>query len=470
LAFRRRSGAVGSSSECDWIYDSGVELSLLNHASVRLHGDNLDLVTDPWFEGTAFNDGWSLVFDTPPEARELLRHSSQIWLSHEHPDHFSPQTLLQIPPKERADHEILYQETRDKKVKSWCSEVGFSCRELPHNVWTYINPTTRVMLGTIPFDDSWLALQNSGVTVLNLNDCVLDVEALLRIRDAIGEVNVLLSQYSYAGWLGNPENVDARRDGASKVLSRLRTQVEILRPDFTLPFASAIYFGHSENRYLNDERNSLRNAFDALCDLPTKAICLTPGETWHLGDTHDNLKSLAIFDWANDLTNKSFVSSAPVTFSELLKAFSQYTARIKNRNNRLLLRIATLRGIGVIPTVRLWLTDLEMWVEFNVVRGLTQLKSKPKSVDAEISSECLNFLLTKDFGIDTLMVNGRLIAGTKGLTPLIRAFGIGKLNNSGRIIGFRLLLDLGYLRAIFRHPGFHSTTKRKPQQELGVRT
>lgn len=83
-----------------------------------------------------------------------------------------------------------------------------------------------------------------------------------------------------------------------------------------------------------------------------------------------------------------------------------------------------------------------------------------------MSSETLEFILLNDFGFESLLVNARLETGDSGIMPLIRAFGIGKLNNAGRIFGFRLLLDFDYLKGVLTRLGIGS----RESPPLGVRS
>ena len=40
------------------------QIKLINHSSILINTqDNNNLLTDPWYSGTAFNDGWSLLYE-----------------------------------------------------------------------------------------------------------------------------------------------------------------------------------------------------------------------------------------------------------------------------------------------------------------------------------------------------------------------------------------------------------------------
>jgi UDP-MurNAc hydroxylase len=70
------------------------KLTFLNHASFMIENNDSVLLIDPWYEGAAFNQGWSLL-DTSIKNEDVVKKlivSNKkifIWFSHEHSDHFS---------------------------------------------------------------------------------------------------------------------------------------------------------------------------------------------------------------------------------------------------------------------------------------------------------------------------------------------------------------------------------------------
>ena len=65
-------------------------IQFINHASLLISNGNKSLLTDPWYSGSVFDDGWSLLFENSYEKiQKLLNQVNYIWVSHEHPDHFS---------------------------------------------------------------------------------------------------------------------------------------------------------------------------------------------------------------------------------------------------------------------------------------------------------------------------------------------------------------------------------------------
>ena len=68
------------------------KIKLINHSSVQILNEKISILTDPWYFGSAFNNGWSLLYENSnDEIIEALTNTNFIFISHEHPDHFSIQ-------------------------------------------------------------------------------------------------------------------------------------------------------------------------------------------------------------------------------------------------------------------------------------------------------------------------------------------------------------------------------------------
>src|SRR5262249_17264173 len=96
----------------------------INHAGFELRTEGIRIVCDPWLTGLAFNGGWSQLAETR-FAPDDFAGVDYLWLSHEHPDHFSPRDLKSIPAPIRATISILFQKTSDHRVAKFCRDLGF---------------------------------------------------------------------------------------------------------------------------------------------------------------------------------------------------------------------------------------------------------------------------------------------------------------------------------------------------------
>ena len=100
-----------------------MNIKFLNHSSLLVSSREVSVLCDPWFTGTAFN-GWRLLKEDSHNIN--LIEFDYIWISHEHPDHFSIPTLNQLKSRKT----FLYQETKDKKVSHWIRGKGHDCIEI----------------------------------------------------------------------------------------------------------------------------------------------------------------------------------------------------------------------------------------------------------------------------------------------------------------------------------------------------
>ena len=65
-------------------------IKLINHASIFLSNGKKSILTDPWYSGSVFDGGWKLLYENKvSEIVKILNETNYIWISHEHPDHFS---------------------------------------------------------------------------------------------------------------------------------------------------------------------------------------------------------------------------------------------------------------------------------------------------------------------------------------------------------------------------------------------
>ena len=63
-------------------------VKLLSHASVKITAGKTAILTDPWFFGRVFNNGWGLSPEPSLDyLKKELANVTHIWISHEHPDH-----------------------------------------------------------------------------------------------------------------------------------------------------------------------------------------------------------------------------------------------------------------------------------------------------------------------------------------------------------------------------------------------
>ncbi len=189
-----------------------MKLTLINHACCKVETKSIGILCDPWVEGTAFNNGWDLLIKTPLDFDAIMENVSYIWVSHEHPDHFSIPFLSRVAKTHKDNVIVLFQKTRDKRVLKFCTSQGLQVQELEDRVSTKLNDEVSVVCGVCDFYDSWLYITDGKHSVLNINDChTRSSKDAENIANAVPpEPTVMLAQFSYASWKGGRENAHYR--------------------------------------------------------------------------------------------------------------------------------------------------------------------------------------------------------------------------------------------------------------------
>jgi UDP-MurNAc hydroxylase len=407
-----------------------MRLTWVNHASFLLEAAGVRLICDPWFEGAVFNNGWRLMSPTRMRYEDFAT-VTHIWFSHEHPDHFFPPNLKKIPEDLRRKITVLFHETRDKRVVNLCRSLGFSVQELPDRKRVTVGKDFTVICGINELIDSWIAIFAEGKTVLNLNDCIFPKRDELRqMRTEFGEVDLLLSQFSYANWVGNPGDLESHRAQALRKRGEMAAQIEALQPRQFIPFASYVYFCHQENFYMNQSVNRIGDIHRFLTDeLHQETLVLYPGEEWEVGSQHESAEAIRKYeaDFENALKAPALTSKR-TSLTELQEAMSELAGKCREKNSPLLLR--------AMPPAVVRLTDLDEDVEVSFRAGIRQVHGQQP--DVSISSESLLYCIKTGWGGETLMINGRYEAPPGGhAARFFRIFRVPQYNSYGTNVNLR---------------------------------
>lgn len=415
---------------------SPMKIEFVNHSSFVIDTHGIRLICDPWLDGTVFNQGWALLAETQFKYEDF-RNITHIWFSHEHPDHFFPPNLKKIAPEERARITVLFQQTRDGQVAALCRKLGFKeVVELPFHDWTEIAPGLEILCRAQAADwgecDSWLCVRSEECTLLNINDCeVNSTRVAENISKLVGPVDVLSTQYSYANFEGNAENVEERQRGAANKLGYAITQTRAIKPKFVIPFASFVWFCHEENFYMNDSANRIGDVADAIrAKTDAEPIVLYPGDAWTVGEEHDSTNAISRWNREyEDLDSRPLLSSAEVSPEELLEAGRIY---FKKRREKVSSFISHVHSAAVVHPLRgirdrqernflnnlssflllqakpayLWITDHEAAYELTG-SGLRTIDLTEEQTDVSLSAESLLFCFKFPWGCETLQINGR---------------------------------------------------------------
>lgn len=429
-------------------------LTFINHASVLIKGRYKSILTDPWFEGDAFHKGWRLLYENKKEDIDnILDETSYIWLSHEHPDHFSILFFKKYGNKilER-NISILFQKSEDKRIVNYLRGAGFNVMELSDTDTFEIEQDFRIKIIRDEFYDSALLVTINGKTLFNLNDCpIRSKERIEDFKRKHGTCDILLTQFSYAAWKGGRENKAWRTEAAMDKVTSLVDQGNILQAKVVVPFASFVWFSNELNGYLNDAVNTPHRVFDFCARNHSNFQCviLKPFETIDIGMVpQQNASSIEFWEEKyKDLPNRPCDRyDQSFSLEALRQPFEGYCRRLKSKNSWWLVRLLGKFGVlGAFSPVSIRLIDTNEVILVDLPNEV--LRKTDSSPDIAMHSESLAFIFNNPFGFDTLTVNGNFEEMKHGgFSRCAKNFALENLNNLGYSLAPSLVFNFKLIR------------------------
>jgi UDP-MurNAc hydroxylase len=377
-----------------------MKITFVGHASALLEESGLGLLMDPWLKGEAFNDSWTLYPQSELSPEDLTR-VTHIWISHEHPDHLSIPTIKSMPAELKSKIVMLFQKHYDTEIRDWLRAQGFQeVREMPHAKWVDLSPGFQVACYQVGHMDSALAIKSQKHTILNLNDCETPIPTLKRLKRQLGHVDLLLDQFSIAGWPGNPQDVELRRARARHVLDNFIRDIQQIDPDYVLPFASFVRFSHKENAYINSIVNTLD---DVAANVDgDKLLVMYPGDAWELGGDPFNGTAAAMDKYRRGwgvVGEQQLRSHETYEMKRIIDAANERIDEFQSNYQRFILRR--------VPPVTFYVTDLGSAFRVNLSSRAEEVKIPEKDCVVSLSSQAAWYTFAMRFGLPSLGVSGR---------------------------------------------------------------
>lgn len=267
---------------------SNLEFTVYGHASVLLSCGEFSILTDPWFKNTQGTEPFFAVPAVKEPTPSEIEKISALHISHNHPDHFSPESLALF----RLDIPIFITKYRDQVFFNQISALGFTnIIEIPPGIeGTTFGPFQLYQLplpGSYAYDSALTVRVNSEFYFLN-NDCIFSSRAYSFLKAAFGKFkgcflgyspfSVYPIAYDYDSCqnlkLTHP-NKNILEDYKKYYWDQFSMACQILEPDWVVPYACGIRFAKEDMLLYNKMFNEPYGALNQ--DLgKTKAVIMWP--------------------------------------------------------------------------------------------------------------------------------------------------------------------------------------------------
>jgi hypothetical protein len=221
-------------------------ITVLNHAALKIQLAGVALLTDPWFWGTCFKDGWGLCSDSP-SALDQARSSDLLWISHFHGDHLHVPTLKELA-RLNPSLLVIANDSVNFSMSDAMRRIGFrNVLSLAERRPYQAAPGLELLRVPATGIDNMLIMRTASGVVLNYNDCNLPSRAIESVAAKIGPIDVLLNNYNIATKLLEmppPAPGEVKR----RQLAMFKRAVDLFDPRWVVPFASMHYFRAPESQ------------------------------------------------------------------------------------------------------------------------------------------------------------------------------------------------------------------------------
>jgi hypothetical protein len=450
-----------------------MKITYVGSASFIIEISGVRILTDPWYWGNGFINGWSpLIY---PSQDYSFGEIDYIWFSHEHPDHFHPPTLNILINKLKKKPKILFQYTLNKRVVNFLKKK----HELDVlEVETYkplkINENLEILIGDIGMYDSYIQLKNDKYCFTHLNDCLVNNNSQFnKIKKFSGKkTHVLTSQYGLAHGPCGKNDTEKILLCKEQKLNLFKSQIENVSPVYAIPSSSAIHFSCSDNNWMNKFRASPDEAIAKLKGSKTKMLYPTPFKIYNFDNpTHLNAEfydNNTFINAINSTLQKINDDSEPTISIEELTASVKLRAEELNKLNSRILLVLIRKFFGLAKQITFQVKDLNIFLTIDPLRGsVCEIEFSKEAI--VINSYVLNQLYRSPYGVDALNASARYdILGVYNIETLNNHLNIATLNTAGIYFNikklFKVEVILKLLRVFKQWYNFHKQEKNEYKQ------
>ena len=432
-----------------------MKLTSLGSSSFIIEISGIRILTDPWFWGKGFINGWSPLWKLPEDYD--FGHLDYIWFSHEHPDHFHPGTLNLLIPKLKTKPTFLFQETLNGRVVQYLRAKHkakiLECR-------TYktiqIKKDIDILIGDVGIYDSYIQIKNEKYCFTHINDCTINKHKQFnKIKKfAKNKKHIMTSQYGLAnGPCSKFNNAELQMHKLEK-LKYYAKQVDSINPDYAIPSSSAIHFSCHDNLWMNEYRATPSEAIRLVKNKSVISLYPTPCKRYDFEkDSSLYYSNKEIIDFESLLTSTLNIverNDEPIIpFKELKESFIFRTNKIKDDNNIFLLWLLRF-CLKLMKPIVFKLSDLQVCILADPLRQNFKVISDCKS-SVILNSFVLNQLYISPYSVDSLNASARYnLTGHYTIETLNDHLNIVTLNAAGIYISLIKLLNIKVIIKLIR--------------------
>jgi len=418
-----------------------MEITFINHSSIIIDTGLERILCDPWYKGTAFANGWRLLLDEVTDINSL--DFDKLWISHEHPDHFSIPTLKAMAIKKP----VLYQETSDKKVLNYLENQGHKVTELPHNETLPINGCNVTSIVTEGYD-SCILIDDGTVKFLNVNDSQLDKEDEITKLVQHTPIDLISIQFHYANWAGNQDDDEIPEFKRQNAVNRIKKICEICGTTDVILFASFIYYAHEENFFWNQPFSHIKKTIEELQSAGINPILMIPNQTIKLSADKEfkkasNKNDVSLSFWKERyalIEIKEF--AVPFSLDVIKELYETFLSKLHSKNNLKKYEKTVIKDFRL----KIKLTDHDLGLNLGLYPGSWEIQetSPNEHFDAAVSSEALSMLFKSDFSLGSITISSRIQFNYKTAYKFYFFFLIPYRNNIGTYLENSIINDLNF--------------------------
>ena len=225
-------------------------------ACVVIETPDVKILCDPWFTQGAFEGAWYQypVLENPID---VIGEVDYIWISHLHADHFDPKFLTEYGYRYPHAKKIIGNNAPAflanlLRVKHFKFDVVEQLKVGDTEIYVLPNNSRPVDI------DNALVVKYRDQSVVNINDCPIDLNQVKDILSICGRPTVGL--LPYCGATNHPQSFDMPEDKkieAARIkqehfLNVYKEYIELLNPKCVIPFAGKYWLGgplSKQNKY-----------------------------------------------------------------------------------------------------------------------------------------------------------------------------------------------------------------------------